>query len=937
MPITREFLGWDGPILPAVADFIINRYSDRSSLDIESVVLAVPGARAGRRLVDILADKCAKMSLLLVPPRVVTIGQLPNALVGGDVRIVPGIVSELAWIKALSSSPPEEFREFSTYRPGDRDIAGWQSIARDLSAALADVHGAFVDIAAVASIFPTPAGLDESARWRRIDALYSGYLSLIAGHGQDKYAAQRAAVRDGDFQTRYDLILVAAYDLPLATAEVLRHTPANVIALIDAPEEHAGGFDDAGNLDVDYWAQASIPIPAGTVRVAGTPQEQAFAVVDELNKTNRGYDQIVVGLGNPSMTGVIERTMEMSGLPARPAVSRQFSKLGPATALTALADLLDDDRAENFAALIRHPDILDYFRQTEELGETADALPALLDDYISEHLPNRIRSGMAPERSASAPIRIALEAVSGLVSELSDRVEPLGQWGAAIRDLLGNLYRHRRFNRFDRTDDAAVEFLEALTRVLEKLRETASEGPLALETTASGALRFAMQQVSDLMIGGDDGESRVELLGWLELLCDDAPVLLLTGMNEDFVPTSVASDGLLPESVRTALGIAGNQRRYARDAYALQAMLASKESLKIICGRLDSDGNPLRPSRLLFAGAESATVEHALAFYGDGKNAGDLPVLLPHGNRDELADLPLPDLSRPPLSKISVTAFRDYLACPYRFYLKHVLKLLPVDGELLEMDARHVGTLTHRILNDFAASDHKDSQDPRLIDQFLQERLNAHVVSIFGADPSPMLQIQSRQLSRRLTAFSRFQAESSAGGWRIVAHEQAANMQIHVSGGSILVEGRIDRVDRHRETGQHRILDYKISDARPDPEKRHRKRKNQWIDLQLPLYRRMAASVGVTGATEVGFVGRGQQENDITLMLAAWTEDDFASAYACADQVAQAIHDQVFWPPSANPPPFADGFEAICRDRNPERARTIEALSRALAGAGGSQ
>jgi hypothetical protein len=84
----------------------------------------------------------------------------------------------------------------------------------------------------------------------------------------------------------------------------------------------------------------------------------------------------------------------------------------------------------------------------------------------------------------------------------------------------------------------------------------------------------------------------VELLGWLELPLDDSPVLVLIGFNEGRIPESINADAFMPNSLRTRLELTDNRRRYARDAYALTAVMHSRRRLVLIAGRTDVKGNP---------------------------------------------------------------------------------------------------------------------------------------------------------------------------------------------------------------------------------------------------------------------------------------------------------------------------------------------------------
>jgi RecB family exonuclease len=49
-----------------------------------------------------------------------------------------------------------------------------------------------------------------------------------------------------------------------------------------------------------------------------------------------------------------------------------------------------------------------------------------------------------------------------------------------------------------------------------------------------------------------------------------------------------------------------------------------------------------------------------------------------------------------------VTEFRDYLACPYRYYLRHYLQLQTVETTAEELDPATFGTLLHEVLGAFA-------------------------------------------------------------------------------------------------------------------------------------------------------------------------------------------------------------------------------------------
>ena len=78
--------------------------------------------------------------------------------------------------------------------------------------------------------------------------------------------------------------------------------------------------------------------------------------------------------------------------------------------------------------------------------------------------------------------------------------------------------------------------------------------------------------------------------------------------------------------------------------------------------------------------------------------------------------------------------------------------------------------------------------------------------------------------------------------------EELLKHELEVDGEIFTVTGKIDRVDRHEETRQVAIWDYKTSDSGEGPNKAHikgRGKNQKWKDLQLPLYRHLVKEVDV--------------------------------------------------------------------------------------------
>ena len=116
---------------------------------------------------------------------------------------------------------------------------------------------------------------------------------------------------------------------------------------------------------------------------------------------------------------------------------------------------------------------------------------------------------------------------------------------------------------------------------------------------------------------------------------------------------------------------------------------------------------------------------------------------------------------------------------------------------------------------------------------------------------------------------------------------------------------RVERTDHNACTGGWAVLDYKTGSAVASPEKAHRKGREgdrEWVDLQLPLYRRLLPGImneqgrpliDMTavehGKLYFGYISLPKNTEDCEFMLADWSEEDFTSAEATAREAVKRL------------------------------------------------
>jgi hypothetical protein len=533
------------------------------------------------------------------------------------------------------------------------------------------------------------------------------------------------------------------------------------------------------------------------------------------------------------------------------------------------------------------------------------------------------------ELAAVLAIHRATDELRGL---LPGKPLPLAEWAAAFRGLLVAVYGRRELDRnvpADRTTLAAIELIDEALAELDQL-------PAELNPAVS--LREAFQLVvapqAGTVLPPPAAANVVELLGWLELPLDDAPALIVTTFNEGFVPKSAGTELFLPNRLRQALGLLDDDRRYARDAYATNVLLHSRAAIGFVVGRRDNEGNPLTPSRLLFATDDETLTRRALSLFGGPPPSRPRRnILAPDGKARPKSDLPIPPplaTAGQPLTKISVTAFKSYLACPYRFYLRHVLRLESLTDSLAELDPAAFGNLLHDVLQRYGRADDaaavRTSDNPEQIYEYLSDYLDALAAARLGLKHCrPAVAVQIEQARARLRGLATWQATRNAGGWQIVHSEdtdQKQQLQIEFpfgAGAKVTLQGRIDRIDYHAASRTLAILDYKTADSARDPGRTHQQH-GDWVDLQLPLYRHLVRDAKLPGIRiddcdlALGYIVLPKDVAAIREAMAEWTSADLAAADEVARDVLRKISAGVFWPPVVPPPDFSEDFAVLTQD-----------------------
>ena len=620
----------------------------------------------------------------------------------------------------------------------------------------------------------------------------------------------------------------------------------------------------------------------------------------------------------------------------------------------------------------KRPEILSSLRKVlTHLGALRDSL--LKSANYHHTLTLAKEQGIRNSKSAVTPSADAPENW-----EMETHLAPIPVWGCSVVDFLLKIYGWRAYNpNFEKDHHVARSCLE-IRRIL--VEEMLLPPKLTPKMKFTDSLRLFLDQTGKNRLNSPNVPDLLELRGWLELSMDDSPAMILTGFNEGIIPQSRNEHVFLPNRLRKELGIETNETRFARDMYLLSVLLATRENLKIVFGRLSADGNSLLPSRLLLTGNDETLTRRVKMYFTETEaenraesasesvfetfpepaaeivTGGFSPLVYTETKISRPPrsgyQVPAPMVSPVKKTHMAVSEFQEYLASPYRYYLKYIQKLSVVSDSAGELDGGQFGNLAHAVLQRFGleeiavqrakrdgktpqkSQDEEASRITRSFDLFLEEYFSR----LYGKKSLSTVLIQKEQLRARLHHFARHQARWAQDGWEIRHVEIAKKVPLRAGGGAgdilefaggpMIISGVIDRVDYHPVLGRWAILDYKTADSGASPETAHHRfplkkfaeagispPPEEWVNLQLPLYRQLAAEIPEirVAGLQLGYILLPKDPAKSGFSLAGWTPIDLTAADAVAEEVIQNIRAGRF-SERGKKPAYEDDFSWIMKE-----------------------
>ncbi len=323
-------------------------------------------------------------------------------------------------------------------------------------------------------------------------------------------------------------------------------------------------------------------------------------------------------------------------------------------------------------------------------------------------------------------------------------IRDVGDFAAKLAGVLRHVYENStaRLHAFFHPYAAAfLRRFEALERSLlapASFADRAGYLHLFRKVAAAGAVPFSGTPLRGLQVVGF-WEAR-------GLPFDDVSVL---DVNEDVVPSFKRADSLLSPAARLKLGLPTYRDQERRMAYALDTLIRGAKRVRLFFVENNEKERSRFVQSLLWERQKRDAEPRA------GKLVGTVRYDLALEMRDPAAVAKTPETAAFLRDfAYSATALDAYLRCPLKFYHRHVLNLREKEDPAEELEARDLGILVHKILQEhFQPFVGRPLLEPDLAPGPLEERVERAFVEAFGEEASGAAYLMKLQMKRHLAAF----------------------------------------------------------------------------------------------------------------------------------------------------------------------------------------
>lgn len=923
MPLSQKYLNWNESLIPQIRDALLEQVNlNIQPIDLSDLLIIVPTSQSGRHLLEALADNPITESRGFLSPQILTPLQFLERGIKESNRALDS-QCQLAWIEVFEASNAERLEVLFPRDSPLNDVLK-ASNARRLHKLRKEIGIQGYDLQGIAQ---RCAGLNiEENIWDPLAELEEHYYKVLKEKRLldpirlNKIVAANYPISSGISK----ILIVATPDpqaLPLQTLKNLEpEVPIEV--WINGPNEGADEhlFDSWGVPVAEKWAERTLKIEDWNCDFKKANKALEIPEILSHSMLEHPLEALQIGLLDSALIEPTGHYLKLESIPFNNPEGYSLSQTGIGKLIIDLIQIIERPNIDSLKQLLMNP----YFFNFTKPKSSLKKILARIDRIFSESLCYDLTSleQKANGRKDSEDLLKILRALKSLSA--SSKSTQNGSFSETFSQQLKAVLSSAELTPTD------SEFLDLAESINELISDSIDSEKSFPDKNPIFYKQLFLAQLNSKKIYKERKAKGHDLFGWLELLWHDAPHSIICGMNEGIIPAASANDPFLPESLKKILGLENSMRHLANDTYLFESLCRrrvdkSKAKVTVIIPENDCDGNPLMPSRILFKTCESQLLEFTNS------------ILIKRDPPKAPSSHQLPWIIKDPVpvalpESFSVTALKDYLTCPFRFYLKHILNIKQKNFSDREMSPGAFGSLFHESVATLEKYNLDRSTQAADLSRLIQDKAESLIRSKFGNQLSFALEIQKESLMARIQAFVKSQISTleSNAPTDVISTEKKFSITIN----GFRINGIIDRIDSVK--GRLKLIDYKTANSAITPSKAHLKSTNTkgepthlpdaayfdngnksyyWCDLQLPLYCHSEVETESKELPELIYYNIPKSSEKTA--MASW--EDFSqahleSAYSCAEAILEAISKGRFWPPNETLDPMLDDYSDFFPD-----------------------
>jgi len=557
----------------------------------------------------------------------------------------------------------------------------------------------------------------------------------------------------------------------------------------------------------------------------------------------RSLDKIIVAFPKLHVYyDIVQRVFKRYGIPCTFSISKPLGKTEPYLALTAILESITDDYPRlPFSRFLTSP----HFKK----------MPALFREWIPQI---SLYSGIIKGKNSWLGLSKTLSNVKNpALRDILPEVEKEFKWIFKKLKPLESLKDrgtfkqtsealHKLLSELDFSDAEDIDIGEQAADILKEL--SLIDNLILADTGNKGGLREFIDSLRYILNASEkeaEGEG-VQVSGFFDLRGAEPEYLYLGGLKDGDLPSMPEIDLLLPDNVKTKLGLV-NMKRYLRlQQFIFQWLIDSSKNLHLSYPAMEADRLFLPSPFLPWKTETTEKTPGILCREEELLSHPEIPLsshIKEIGIKSRLIKKQFGENS-----KIRVTDIDSYRTCHRKFFIEKILKLEPSETKEYEIEAMLLGTIIHEIMEELMAKsrsyrdfDEMKADAEKLLAKLLAEKPLENYWKNFIRDSflSILPEIYELESELRAEGYSFMKAEV------LVEGEVIKNIKL---------KGKIDRVDikiqnssrtsrdkiKSSENNEVEIIDYKTGAAQLS----RTEIVNKGASLQLFLYAALMKSLG---------------------------------------------------------------------------------------------